>query len=167
MSNARARANQKLYHAKILIEAWRADLQREQLSSGVLEGAFGEAICNHLGAAYGWFLLEVAQPEEIPRQLPRSCSELPPVAEGLKTAPEILEFTQLEREPWLQRLLPSPATASAYDERAGALPASLAAAPRSLAMVATDQNFDPDAALAIHGKLQRLFDRMADSLDEY
>lgn len=163
MSNARARANQKLYHAKILIEAWRAALQQEEVGSSVLESAFGEPICDHLAAAYGWFLLEVAQPAETPQKLPRSCSELPPVEEGLKTAPEILEFTQLEREPWLERLLPS------YEaDRASSVDAAQqASAPRSLAVVSVDRNFDPEAALQTHDRLQTLFDRMTDSLDEY
>jgi len=163
MSNARARANQKLYHASILIDAWRLDLKQEQVASSVLELAFGEAVCSHLTAAYGWFLLEVAQPAEIPEKLPCACSELPPVEEGLITAPEILEFIQLEREPWLQRLLQSP-----VPDRTPSYNASLQAPTAgSLSLVSVGGDFDPEEAQLTHDRLQALFDRMTDSLDEY
>ena len=163
MSNARARANQKLYHANILIDAWRLALQQEQLSSSVLELAYGEAVCSHLVAAYGWFLLEVAQPAEIPKKLPRSCDELPPVEDGLKMAPEILEFTQLERETWLERLIRLPGT----DRGSSVHPPSQGSVSRSLAVVSVDESFDPVEAQQTHDRLQTLFDRMTDSLDEY
>jgi hypothetical protein len=163
MSNARARANQKLYHANILIGAWRLALQQEQVASSVLERAFGEPICSHLAAAYGWFLLEVAQPAEIPQKLPRGCSDLPPVEEGLRPAPEILEFAQLEREPWLEWLLQSSGS-DRISSDTGAVQASVS---QSLAVASVDKGFAPDEAELAHDKLQTLFDRMADSLDEY
>jgi hypothetical protein len=163
MSNARARANQKLYHANILIDTWRLALQQEQVASSVLEGAFGEAVCSHLAAAYGWFLLEVAQPAAIPKKLPRRCSELPPVDEGLRTAPEILEFAQLEREPWLEWILQSAGSNRLSSDSA----AVKAPVSQSLAVASVDNRFDPNEAQLAHDKLHILFDRMTDSLDEY
>ena len=128
-----------------------------------MEQAFGEPVCEHLLAAYGWFLLEVAQPAVMPATLPRACSELPPVEEGLKTAPEILEFAQLEREPWLERLVVGRGTASPAQPASG----SQAALSQSLALTAVTNKFDPQEAQLTHDRLQTLFDRMTDSLDEY
>jgi len=155
MTSARALANQKLYHAKILISAWRESCLSEQVAHTVLEQAFGPAICEHLANAYGWFLLEVAQPAEMPAIPPRCCSDLPAVAEGKETPPEIHEFVQLERDGWLGRLL-SPQFGQTGRGRDS----------RNLALM-NDQGFSPDQAEHWLDQLSGLFDRMSDSLDEY
>lgn len=158
MSTARALANQKLYHARILIDSWRAALGEEQVASTVLEQAFGAPVCGHLGAAYGWFLLEIAQPPEMPPEPPRCCADLPAVSEGRETPPEILEFRQLECEHWLASILDPVAVHS----RSG-VPLNNS---QNLAVV-TDQRFSPEEAARWHAQLNALFDRMTDSLDEY
>jgi len=162
MTTARALANQKLYHARILIDSWRVSLAQEQVASTVLEAAFGTAICDHLAGAYGWFLLEVAQPAAMPARPPRCCAELPAVAEGKETPPEILEFQQLERESWLGQIL------HPVFERAGRPSSGGGGAgnPQNLAMV-SERSFHPEEAEQWHSRLNSLFERMTDSLDEY
>jgi len=159
MSAPRALANQKLYHAKILINAWRVDLAEEDVAAVVLEQAFGLAVCRYLAEAYGWFLLEIAQPGIIPAQPPACCAQLPPPDEGRQTPPEILEFQHLEGSDWLKKILRPGRVAN--ESPSGHGPGSL-----SLATV-VETSFDPDQAEASHVRLSQLFDRMTDSLDEY
>ena len=161
MSSPRAQANQKLYHAKILINGWRNALAEQQVASRVLEQAFSTAICDHLAGAYGWFLLEVAQPAQMPATPPRRCADLPAVAEGKETPPEILEFQKLEAAPWLAQIL-DPLSHQAGRSRVGS-PMKI---PHNLAM-ASEQVLDPQQAEQWHGQLNALFERMTDSLDEY
>lgn len=156
MSSARALANQKLYHAKILIDHWQQALIAEQVASTVLEQAFGNPVREHLVGAYGWFLLEVSQPPSLPAVPPRCCNELAAVVEGLQIAPEILEFQQMERVPWLAQVLGSNPTA---DERTTVSTHSLA--------IETDAIFTPELAMQAGERLSGLFDRMTNSLDEY
>ncbi len=158
MTSVRARANQKLYHAKILINYWRVARAEEQIAATVLAQAFGSAVCEHLAGAYGWFLLEIAQPAEMPAVPPRCCGDLPPIPEGKETPPEILEFKQLESEPWLAHILNSQAGQPDDSQRAAAM--------ENLAL-ANDHVFDPDQATQWADRLGDLFDRMTDSLDEY
>ena len=161
MSTARAQANQKLYHAKILINSWRSALSEQQVASRVLEQAFGIAVCDHLAGAYGWFLLEVAQPSQMPPNPPRRCADLPVIAEGKETPPEILEFQKLEMQPWLAQILNAGLVASGL-EIGGSQPRS----GQNLA-VESEQGFSPEQAEQWHAQLNRLFERMSDSLDEY
>lgn len=162
MSTPRALANQKLYCAKILIAGWRAALAQEQIASTVLEQAFGAPICHHLVAAYGWFLLEVAQPDQMPAAPPRQCSDLPAVAQGRETPPEIREFQQLEREPWLAQILDVVVIQTRGDIEAAVSTTS----PDNLA-TAQGPGFTPQQAEQVHRHLNELFQRMTDSLDEY
>jgi len=159
MSTSRALANQKLYHAKILINAWRVDLAQEEVASVVLEQAFGRAVCRYLAEAYGWFLLEITQPETMPTLPPACCAQLPPPGEGRQTPPEILEFQQLEGAGWLKQIL-QPADGATKPQ------SSKGAASHNLATVVST-SFGPDQAEASHSRLSQLFDRMTDSLDEY
>lgn len=161
MSSPRALANQKLYHARILIDSWRVALGEEQVASTVLEQAFGIAICDHLAAAYGWFLLEIAQPADMPATPPRGCAQLPAVAEGRETPPEILEFQQLERESWLAQILDPVFRQSGRHSGGG-----VARSPQNLALQ-SEQDFGPLDAEQWHGELSALFERMTDSLEEY
>jgi len=162
MSTPRALANQKLYCAKILIASWGEALAKEQIASTVLEQAFGQAVRDHLAAAYGWFLLEVAQPDQVPAAPPRNCSDLPAVAEGCETPPEIREFQQLEREPWLAQIL-----TAVENQTPGHIEAALwTTSPDNLATV-QGPGFTPQRAEQVHRRLNELFQRMTDSLDEY
>ena len=159
MSSARALANQKLYHAKILITAWRAGLAEEQVAKAALEQAFGQPVCRHLAEAYGWFLLEITQPAAMPARPPACCAALAPPAEGRQTPPEILEFQHLERDPWLKQIIsPEEAGSEAKNEPGAGSP--------NLAVI-VEAVFGPDQAEASHAKLSQLFERMTDSLDEY
>lgn len=161
MSNPRALANQKLYHARILIDAWQDALQAQQIASSTLQQAFGLAICDYLAGAYGWFLLEIAQPPEMPAAPPRRCADLPAVAQGRVVPPEILEFQQLEGEAWLAQILDpvfGPAAAS---------PAGLPMKSPSNLALSSEQGFSPGEAERWHARLGGLFERMSDSLDEY
>ncbi len=159
MSTPRALANQKLYHAKILIAYWQKAIAEESIAKTVLEQAFGSAVRDHLIGAYGWFLLEISQPDEVPEQPPRRCDELPAVAVGRETPPEINEFLKLEREGWLSKMLNtgSPSGPSAVLHN----PAS-----QNLATMVVVE-YGPDEALRWHDELVALFARMTDSLDEY
>jgi len=161
MSSARALANQKLYHARILIDAWRTALRQEQVASSVLEEAFGEPVCQCLAQAYGWFLLEIAQATDLPSRPPRCCAELPPVPEGREVPPEILEFQQLEKQPWLIQIL-DPVFGSLRRVRT---PERLNV-QKNLA-VASEQSLTPEETEQWHTQLSELFARMTDSLDEY
>jgi hypothetical protein len=161
MSTPRALANQKLYHAKILIEYWRSALAEEQVASRVLRDAFGTAICDHLAGAYGWFLLEVTQPAEMPAKPPRRCAQLQSAAQGKETPPEILEFRQLEAQSWLAQILDPDFSRADHAVSGIHLRSSTNLA------IESELEFNPDQAELWHGNLGRLFDRMSDSLDEY
>lgn len=159
MSSPRALANQKLYHAKILIHYWQTAIAEENVAKTVLEQAFGSAVRDHLIGAYGWFLLEIAQPEEMPEQPPQRCDELPGVAPGRETPPEINEFLQLEREGWLNTLLNPNSSFQPAD--------ALRKPPSQNLATVTGVEYGPDEALRWHDELGALFGRMTDSLDEY
>ncbi len=159
MSTPRALANQKLYHAKILIRYWQAAIAEENIAKTVLEQAFGSAVRDHLIGAYGWFLLEILQPDAMPEQPPHCAEELPAIIAGRETPPEINEFLHLEREGWLSKMLnPN----SPFDPSA-----ELRNPPsQNLATVAGGE-YGPNEALRWHDELVALFGRMTDSLDEY
>ena len=106
MAGALGLANQKLYHAAILIRLLSAEREREQVPFSVLMEAVGEPARCHLCAAYGWFLVALADPAVIPVEPPASVSEL---VEALKLHEplrgELVELMQLERGGWLGGLL--------------------------------------------------------------
>ncbi len=159
MSVARARANHKLYLARILLSAWRAQRALEQVPAATLNQAFAGAVRDHLIDAYGWFLLEICAAPELPATPPRGCRELPEIAAGKALPGEVREFMQLEGEGWLARLL------SDWDEWTPPRRQGLQGAP-SLAAPAPDQPGEEELSLWVD-KLDSLFDRMGDSLDEY
>lgn len=159
MSTSRALANQKLYHAKILIGYWQTAISEENIAKAVLEQAFGTAVRDHLIGAYGWFLLEITRPEEVPEQPPRRCDDLPAVAVERETPPEINEFLQLEREGWLSKML---------NPRSPSGPSAVPSNPASQNLAAmAGPEYGPAEALCWHDELAALFGRMTDSLDEY
>ena len=156
MSSARGQANQKLYLARILLTAWRDALAAQQLPVQVLTEAFLPAIRQHLGDAYGWFLLEVSGSDAVGQPLPHNCGDLPAPAEGKVVAGEIREFQQLETTGWLATMLQT--------DDAVSLPATRS--PGNLASAAPNL-IGPDDAEAWLENLAVLFGRMSESLDEY
>ncbi len=165
MSGARSHANHRLYLARILLDCWRDALARETVPAVALSQAFGEAVREHLVAAYGWFLLEIIRPEPLPPHPPRGCAELPGAAAGKAVPGEIRELAQLEEGGWLAALLageePGPGIGRG-DARRGdarrtegnlAVPADHAPGPGQLQQWAD--------------YLEGLFDRMGEFLDEY
>ena len=159
MSTARARANHKLYLARILLDAWQAALEAQEVPARTLHQAFATSVRAHLLESYGWFLLEICQPASLPPVPPHHTGQLPAITEGKAMPGEIREFTALEREGWLAELLAErDEWATQSSRRAGA--------PSSLASPETTQP-GPDLLAHWAGQLESLFDRMGDSLDEY
>jgi len=154
MSSARGKANQCLYLARILIAAWRRDVDAEVIPASVLTQAFLPCVHGHLRDAYGWFLLEITRPGAIPDNPPACIDALPQVAAGKAVPPEVREFQQLEATGWIGKMLAADASSSAPSLSAGNLVTAVAAP-------------DPAQASQWADLLQSLFDRMGDSLDEY
>ncbi len=159
MSTARARANHKLYLARILLGAWRTALDAADIPASTLNQAYAPAVRRHLLEAYGWFLLEISHPALLPEQVPGSVAELPELAEGRALAGELREFQRLERESWLADLLQEP------DEWSNSSATAAPSAPNLASSVADMPDVNTQAHWADH--LEALFDRMGDSLDEY
>lgn len=154
-SNSRARANRELYLAKIVLAAWRLDLDREDIPASTLAQAFQGGAREHLVAAYGWFLLAICQVETASQGPPRGCHELPAMPAGKVYPPEINEFRQLESSGWLGAMLRD----SGSDFPAGRQQGNLVFAAGNL-----------PAAEQVEGwmrQLEALIERMGDSLDEY
>ena len=155
MSSARAQANQGLYLAKIQLSGWRQVLAAQDIPAVTLTQAFLPAVREHLLVAYGWFLLELSGSEQLTGKPPRGCAGLPAVAAGKAVPGEIREFQQLESEGWLAELL------AEHDVpvRAAPLQGNLTVPSPELANCEQVQQWID--------KLEALFDRMSDSLDEY
>ncbi len=154
-ANNRARANHALYLAKLVLSAWRRELERQDTPAIVLAQAFHGPTREHLLAAYGWFLLAISQGNPPAHGLPRSCEELAPMPEGRVFPGEINEFRQLESSGWLADML-----------RDQELPGPAPRQPGNLAVTVGDLPGVDQAANWL-GQLEALFQRMGDSLDEY
>ena len=154
MSGYRSQANHALYLARILIAGWRGDSERAIIPAIALAQAYEPAVCNQLASAYGWFLLEITRPDEAPAIPPRCCAELPEPPPGRVLPGEIREFEALEREGWLQDVL---------RDRRGMV--ARGRATGNLATAATGADAAECERWA--DRMQALFDRMSDSLDEY
>lgn len=154
-TNDRARANQALYLAKIVLWAWQRELERQDTPARVLTQAFHGAAREHLVAAYGWFLLSVSRSVAPAHGLPRSCGELPPMPEGRVFPGEINEFRQLEAGGWLADMLRDQELAITTPRQQG-----------NLAVAAADLPGAEQVASWLE-QLEALFERMGDSLDEY
>lgn len=153
MSSPRGQANHSLYLARLLLAAWQRELAREATPATVLAQAWVPAVRNHLLAAYGWFLLELAKPAELPSALPLSVAQLPPAAPGKALPAELMEFAQLERSGWLAALLQAPANAP-VSRGSGSLASSVGDVPTPASMMAWAEQLDS------------AFARMGDLLDE-
>ena len=155
MISPRSLANQKLYHARILANSWREQLGSETIPATVLAEAFEQPARDCLRLAYGWFLLEIIQPAALPETPPESSDDLPVIAAGKVLPPEIQELRQLEKQGWLEAMLRLSDTGSPGVRSAGNLAQSV------------KESIGPDLIDQWIEQLHSIFDRMADSLDEY
>lgn len=153
MSSLRGQANHGLYLARLLLAAWRRDLEAEDIPASVLAQAFGPAVRSHLLDAYGWFLLDLQKPAELPARPPHSAAWLPEVAPGKAVPAEIENFARLEQQGWLATLVQEPGTEPTR-RSADSLAASAANLP------------DPDTLEALAQRLDDAFARVSDFLDE-
>ncbi len=153
MSSARGQANHRLYLARIVLSAWEKALAEEDVSGAVLNQAYLPAVREHLTEAYGWFMLEIARPEPLPKTIPQSVQELPEVIQGKALAGEIRELAQLEESAWLGELLTAQPGEAVKTSSQNLLSGAAEGANMSQMRGWADQ-------------LQKLFDRMSDSLDE-
>ncbi len=157
MSGARGLANQRLYHARVLLTAWQQELERAESPQLVLNQAFGEAVRVHLLRAYGWFLLELANETQLPGEPPASVSELTGVASSSLALHrgELSEFQQLEQDGFvgaIQRGMPLGTSVSRP------LPGQIG---RS-----TEDTYSLDTCRNWCDALESTMDRMSDSLAE-
>ena len=155
MTSARSLANQKLYYARILANSWRLALESHRVPGNVLAGAFNDAACLHLRSAYGWFLLEIAQPAALPRIPPADSTELPALTPGTALPGEIREIQQLEQSGWIAQMLQRDELAVSRSKTPGNL------------VINVDQAPHPDTIDEWLEQLYALCARMSDSLDEY
>ena len=153
MSSARGQANHALYLARILLAAWRRDLDAQSVAAVTLTQTYLPAVRLHLRNAYGWFLLEITRPGALPARPPQSVSELPEIADGKALPGEVLECQRLEHDGWISEML--------SDD----LPASPSMSAGNLAQAAPASG--QEQAVVWADLLLSLFERMADSLDEY
>jgi hypothetical protein len=152
MSTLRGQANQGLYLARILLTAWQRDLEAQQLPVTAVTQAYLPAVRQHLRRAYGWFLLEITRPDQVPAAPPTCTSELPAVAAGKAVPPEVRECAILEREGWLAEVL--------CEEGGG----PEVTGSSNLATPLSDPG--PQEVAGWLEQFTRLFDRMGNSLDE-
>ena len=91
----------------------------------------------------------------VPDLPPMGCDQLPGIAEGKALPGEIRELRQLEREGWLAEMLSQGSVHKPAVKTAGNLATPVVGVT------------GPDQIDNWIDQLQALFDRMADSLDEY
>lgn len=159
---SRGIANQHLYLARLLIRAWQRDREEQLVPARVLDQAYAPGVREHLILAYGHFLKHVLDPtgSATVGDTPRSCDDLPPQTAGKSVPGEIHEFRQLEQEGWLALLL-APLPGIGFAGSRGA------SGPNTL--VATSGGPDwpgPEQAEGWGQRLESIFERMNDSLDE-
>lgn len=105
MAGSRGKANQSLYRARILLDAWDRARDEGVRDDHLLE-TFLPAVRLHLREAYGWFLLAVSGHEEpLENHLPVSTTDIPAPELGRARSPELQEFAALEGEGWLAQML--------------------------------------------------------------
>ena len=109
MPRTRSAANASLYRARILLQSWEAAKEGNRHEERLLTEAFLPAVQAHLLAAYGWYLLAVSGIEESSlASPPLNTSELDPPEAGRALAPELREFSALEKTGWLAQVLTAP-----------------------------------------------------------
>ncbi len=155
MSTARGLANQKLYHANILIRMLGAELAREELPAPRVLEAVGLAVRRHLLEAYGWFLLELADISELPAEPPLSIGALEQhygLAEPRRG--ELVELGQMEQGGWLAALQAEPARTRSTAGNANLL-------------ALAEQPWSEQGLRQWHDSLADLIDRLGHGLDEW
>ena len=89
MAGSRGKANQSLYRARILLDAWDRARDEGVREDHLLE-TFLPAVRLHLREAYGWFLLAVSGFEEpLDKDLPRTTRDTPAPEPGRARSPEL------------------------------------------------------------------------------
>ena len=134
-----------------------AELAREELPARVVLEAVGLAVRRHLLEAYGWFLLELAEADDLPSEPPLGMAGLR-AGWSLKQPlrGELVELDQLERQGWLAELLAPPSTSQGGRRDGGADLLPLAEAGWSETQLRD-----------WHDQLAELIDRMGHGLDEW
>lgn len=155
MASARSLANQQLYYARILANSWRLELASQNIPANVLAGAFNDAACQHLRGAYGWFLLEIVQVPVLPSVPPADSTELPELTPGKALPGEIRELRQLEQSGWIAQMLQHDEALQSASKTTGSLAINVTQTPH------------PDKIDQWIEKMESIFSRMSDSLDEY
>lgn len=153
MSSARGQANHHLYLARLLLDAWEQAREAGELRVTLLDQAWAPAVRLHLRQAWGWFLLSLAQPAQLPETLPSCYDDLPPPPTGRSLPGELGECRQLEQTDWLSSILQEPLAEADRPSR------------NSLATPVASGN-EPDGLEAARGRLQALFDRLGAFVDE-
>lgn len=156
MSSARGLANHHLYLARLVLSAWQREVADGVTPARTLCAAFGPGCHEHLLRAYGWFLLALSAPGDMPAQPPKRVAGLAPPPDGKAVAGELREFEQLERGGWLAEMLEWECPAPGTSRRS---PGNLASA--------VEQTAGPGEFAAWAEALESRFARMADSMDEY
>jgi hypothetical protein len=158
---SRGLANHRLYLAQLMLSAWGRDRAAQSVPAVTLDQAFAPGVREHLIAAYGHFLNHVLDPtgSVTADPVPRCCDELPQQLAGKALPGEIREFRQLEQEGWLAQLLaplPTP----------GPRAAQRRPSPGALVVSSAADWPVPEQVDAWCQRLQSIFQRMDDSLDE-
>ena len=158
---SRGLANHSLYLARLVVDAWERDRVAQVVPARTLDQAYAPAVREHLITAYGQFLLHVYDPTGAAAggPPPRCCNDLPAQAAGKALAGEIREFRQLEQAGWLADML---APLPAFSTRAGG-----SQTPGTLAVTTGAGEWpEPEQAAGWCYRLERIFQRMDDSLEE-
>jgi hypothetical protein len=155
LAGNRGRANQALYAARILLAGWEDAREGPRWREDAVDGAYRAAVLMQLRRAYGWFLLAVAQGDDVadPRALPHAVASVPPPPAGRELAPELREFALLEAEGWLGELLRADSGDASASTAAGLLGSDRSAAGPALVAQWAD-------------RLEQTMQRMDDSLNE-
>ena len=156
MGPALGRANQKLYHAAILTRLLSAERAREQVPLAVLLDAIGVPARQHLLDAYGWLLVALVDPAELPQDPPGDMDALV-AAYGLSEPlrGELVELRQLEATGWLGELVSASVTPGA------------AASPVNSELSLVARAWDDGQLEEWRRQLEDLIDRLSHGLDEW
>lgn len=153
MASARGLANHSLYMARLLAGQWQASRAGQTAPEQAMNAAFAPALQLHLCNAYGWFLLATVRATSLPDTPPHRISELPELSRDIVEPGELEECRQLERGGWLAQLQACIPAGLPPQTNAGVL-ASSGSYPQL-------EDFERWMTA-----LDRLFDRMGESLDE-
>lgn len=164
----RAAVNQRLYYAKLLLQAQSQSVDQQALPRAVAEQAFGESAVLHLWLAYRRYLTELAVAYQLEAGTFDSAGAL---AEALqqagKESAECRELLELERDSsWLSSLLQ---LWHSLDQPVRAVPGGATAHnPALIATVsADDSRFSPQHLNQLYGALQAMVEAQRTRLEEW